>query len=867
MADYRYIVPLLGERIFGRKLLGGKGYHLQQLVYHNFHVPGGFVITTEAFREVMRELVLGERRWSGIEGIAEAVRRVRIPAAIRKEILDAASALRTLTGGALVVRSSATTEDHESGSMAGQAASFMNVLSERDLLRAVRACWASLFTREGITYRSRLVGATDQPEMAVVVQQLVPAHRAGVLFTVDPVLRTRDRMVVSASWGLGETVVSGRASDTVHIERDSGRIVHQEIALKEERLVPGARGGTAARAVPARDARRPVVDRSFAHRLHEVALRVEGAFDAPQDLEWAEWEGRIYLLQTRPVTSAEAPTRVVWSSTYVGEALPGVGTPFTWGFFQSFSRTGMVHAFKGLGCAVPERYAIVGRIRGRVYINISEFMSVASQVPFLTPGMLERLAGGGGAEAAEGTYDQLPRTRFLARFPWTVVTQLLARTVTPARVALWSQRFKQFSRSFGSLRLAALGRDALLEWWERAHRVFEQTGTLTLECSGEFLMSYLVTSMVLKGIGGTEATVWERELFSGLSGIRSAEPGLDLLRMASRVQGMPELARRVAAIPPERLLQELRHGGGDERSLHSALESFLRSHGHRAAREAELSEPRWREDPTFPATMLIRYVESAQLPDAEEMVRQRIEERQAATERVLGELPRPLRPLFLRLLRQAQEAARLREEMRNAVVHTLGFFRTLALETGRRMVQAGLLQEVDDVFFLTREELLGWLKGTVDAGRLPLLTVMRKLEYEALRALPDPPAWFVMEGDHILSSEHAAVLEGETLQGLSGSPGVATGRVAVVRSPAEQGKVQEGDILVAPFTDVGWTPLFLVAGAVVTELGGPLSHSCVVAREYGVPAVVNVGEVTRLLKDGDIVTVDGNRGRVVLKPS
>ena len=403
--------------------------------------------------------------------------------------------------------------------------------------------------------------------------------------------------------------------------------------------------------------------------------------------------------------------------------------------------------------------------------------------------------------------------------------------------------------------------------WDRTHEVFEETGTLTLECSGEFLMGYLITSMALRLALGARSGEAERELFSGLSGIRSAEPGLDLLRMARRIHQIPTLRQRVAESNVAELLSQLSRGNVEERSLHSAFEAFLKGHGHRAAREAEISEPRWREDPTFPLTMLQRYAESTGLPDPEEMVRRRIANREKATTLAAASISPLLRPLFLRLLRQTQEAARLREEMRNAVVHTLGFIRALALETGRRMVSAGLLSQADDVFFLDRLELLEWLKGTEDAGRLPLLAVMRKLEHEALVALPDLPQWFVMEGDHILSDEHEEVQGGRTISGLAGSPGVATGKVAIVLDPSQQHKVAMGDILVAPFTDVGWTPLFLVAGAVVTELCGPLSHSCVVAREYGVPAVVNIPEVTRILRDGDIVTVDGTRGLIVLKQS
>jgi rifampicin phosphotransferase len=865
MPSFRYIVPLTGDRGFGRSILGGKGHNLQRLVYENFHVPGGFVITTEAYREVLRGLVRGARDWDGIEEFGDAVSAVPLPPQLEEEILRAARALKTITGGALVVRSSATSEDHAQGSMAGQAATFMNILTEDELVDSVRGCWASLFGRESLTYRSRGPATTDLPEMAVVVQQLVPADRAGVLFTRDPVSGDGDRMIVSASWGLGETVVAGKASDTVAIDCHSGAILEAEIANKTEQHLPRPEGGTVVESVPTKDATRPVVDHSFAVRLHALGLRVERVFGVPQDIEWAEWSGRLYLLQARPVTANARPRRTVWSNTNVGEALPGVGTPFTWGFIKSFSRKGLVHAFKGLGCTVPEDYPIVGNIRGRVYMNLSEFMSVSSQVPFVTPDTLQRLAGGGGAEALPGTYEAMPRTRFLARFPLTAVSQLLSRTITPARIALWSQRFKAFSREFATRHPGSLSRQELVDWWQRTHDLFEETGTLTLECSGEFLMGYLLTSMALRLAVGARSGQFERELFSGLSGIRSAEPGLDLLRMARRVKQIPSLQKRVAALRVDDLLPKLSAGDVEERSLHSAFEAFLRGHGHRAAREAEISEPRWREDPTFPLLMLQRYVESPDLPDPEEMVRRRIEDRERATRLAASSVTPALRPLFLRLLRQTQEAARLREEMRNSVVHTLGFIRTLALETGRHMVHAGLLSQEEDVFFLDRLELLAWLNGTEDAGRLPLLAVMRKLEHEALVALPDLPQWFVLEGDHIVSDEHAEVQEGRTITGLAGSPGVATGRVAIVRDPSEQQKVAAGDILVAPFTDVGWTPLFLVAGAVVTELGGPLSHSCVVAREYGVPAVVNIKDVTRILQDGDIVTVDGTRGVIVLK--
>lgn len=864
MVRYHYIVPLIGDLSFGRSHLGGKGQNLQRLIDLNCHVPGGFVITTAAFREVLRGVLAANPSLSP-GSLDEAMQRAPIPLAMQEEILDAARKLRTLTGAALVVRSSATAEDHQHSSMAGQAATFMNIVTGEQLLAAVCGCWASLFSRESVLYRSARMEAPPFPEMAVVVQQLVPAHRAGVLFTVDPVTGDEGNFLLSASWGLGETVVSGRAADTVYMDRDGGRVVQAEIAVKEGQLVPARGGGTRLAALAAKRAREPVLDSALCARLHGLAVRLEEAFGEPLDLEWAEWDERLYLLQARPVTAVRTGRpREVFSSSNVGEALPGVGTPFTWSIIHAFARRGLLHAFRGLGCKVPDDYSIIGRIRGRIYLNISEFMSVASQVPFVTPEMLERLAGGGGAEYVGGTFRQLPRTGFLARLPWTIGSTLFARTINPARVALWSPKFKAFTRRFERARLETFSRGDLLRLWDETYAVFENTGTLTLECYGQFLMSYLGISLALKAVLGAEAESTERALFSGLSGIRSAEPGLDLLRMARSIRNMPELRRKVLSTPSGQLLDVLAAGNPAERSLHSATESFLRSHGHRAAREAEVLEPRWREDPGFPLAMLKRYVESDCLPDPEEMVRERMALREKNTQAVLARLPRLSRHPFLRLLGQAQEAARLREEMRNAVVHTLGFFRSLALQVGRRLEEAGTLGHRDDVFFLTREEILEWLAGEGDLGRLPLLVAMRRLEHEALCSLPAPPPWFIMEDDRIMPRQ-TEMLTGRSLRGLPGSPGIATGRVAVVRDLREQSKVRPGDVLVAPFTDVGWTPLFLVASAVVTELGGPLSHSCVVAREYGVPAVVNVNDACSQFEDGTLVSVNGDSGLVVLE--
>ena len=859
-----YIIPLTGDLTVPLELLGGKGYNLQRLVHANFHVPSGFAITTRAYRETVQVILDSGRPWDGAEQFSALVQDTPIPPLIAGEILDAARNLRMLTGGALVARSSATSEDSQHSSMAGQAASFVNLVSDHELLSAVRGCWASLFTREGMTYRSALQPGDDFPEMAVVVQQLIPAWRAGVLFTINPVSGSRDECVISASWGLGETVVSGRESDTFTIDTKSLEIIDRELAVKGRQLVPDSKGGTREEVVQKARADRPVLDDQFCKRLVKLAQRVERVFGSPQDLEWAEWDGRVYLLQARPVTATHRkPRRTVWSNANVGEALPGVGTPYTWSIIHSFSRQGFIHAFRGLGCTVPDDCAIIGNIRGRVYLNLSEFMSVLSQIPFVTPQLMLQVAGGGGGDLLQGTFRKMPRSGFIMRSPFTVARMLLSRAVSPARIALWSQRFKRFQDAFPFDSISQLSRDELGDLLRQIDSVFEDTGTLMLEVSSHFLMDYMGTSLLLKELLGSEARQLERKLLSGLTGVQSAEPGLDLLRMAQRVATSEELVASVLNIAPDKLLPMLKEGTDAQQSLASAIEAFLRSHGHRAAREAELAEPRWSEDPTFPLSVLQKYLQDPRAPDPETMLAERARMRDAVTSEVLGDVPRRFRPLLRRMLNTTRQSARVREQMRDAVVHTMAFYRHFALETGRRLRNQRLLRDANEVFFLTKEELRDFVNGE-DSLAVPVRTAMRRMKHEALLSLPDLPSSFVMEGERPLLSR-VDIAQGMRLPGLAGSPGLATGAAVIVKHPSDGQKVKPGDILVAPFTDVGWTPLFLVAGAVVTELGGPLSHSCVVAREYGVPAVVNVAEATTILKDGDTVTVDGDNGVVLVE--
>ena len=294
------------------------------------------------------------------------------------------------------------------------------------------------------------------------------------------------------------------------------------------------------------------------------------------------------------------------------------------------------------------------------------------------------------------------------------------------------------------------------------------------------------------------------------------------------------------------------------------LDGFLAAHGYRAPLEAEIATPRWGDRPDTVVDLLRSYLQVGEPPDPGSLVKARVRERLKAEAEVRARVGTLGRLLLAVLLPRARDAARLREELRDLVVKTLSIYRKLGLEAGRHLVADGVAGIPDDAFFLGADELFGYLAGRQDAD-LAYRIALRRGQFEIFTRMPDPPPTFYQAGAELvtepLSGDEQAT---GRLSGIAGSPGRVTGRARVLASISDLSRLGYGDVLVTRQTDVGWTPLFLVAGAVVTEMGGPLSHSCVVAREYGKPAVVSLKQATTRIVDGAVITVDGNAGQVIL---
>ena len=842
-----WVVPLRSDIELDARtiqLIGGKATGLLRLMKAGFRVPRSYAVTTEAYRRTIAPHVAG---LGTPEAMADAVLSVTCPDELEAAVRQIHSTY--FSDQPVAVRSSATGEDGERLSFAGQLESMLQVEGEDAVLAAVKTVWASFFCRANLLYRGRVSLDEPPPSVGVVVQEMITPRAAGVMFTSDPVSGDEERLIISAAPGLGQSVVAGFSSETVYVHLPTRRVI---------------------RHVLSDDKRERNLTREDIDALIGAAIRLEKVFEHSQDVEWAIDERGLAYLQSRPITAGSREARSsgpsVWTNANVGEALPGVATPMTWSIIRSFSRRGFEKAFGAMGLSVPRDYELVSSLRGRIYLNLSQFASIISQIPFVKIADLAQVAGAGEAEEVEKWgYQKRSKLGFLARLPLTMSRMAVSQATAPVRARRWQNQFGRQLETFRKLDLTPMTRRELRAVLADIDRAFDKTGIVMLACGSNFLSSYLLTQQLLRRWGGAEAAAKEHHLFSGLRGLASAEPGLELLEIARFIREHRVLMDLFANTASSEHLTEL-DTTSPGRELRKRLDAFLRLYGHRGAREAELSTPRWSETPTFLLEVIRSHLEAPYLPAREALAEQRERFREETTELIRQYFKPGLGLAFRWILGRTQENSRLREATRACVTDSLGMYRQLFLEVGRRLAAERALARQDDVFFLSRGEVEHFLDTGAGIDDFALIVAIRRAEYVAFSESPDPPATFVLGAtDSIPAATRQLPTDTPFLDGLPASPGSVTGRARVIMNPSDGAYLSPGEILVAPFTDVGWTPLFLVAGGVVTDMGGPLSHAAVVAREYGVAAVVNTKEATNLIKTGDLITVDGDAGRVYLK--
>ncbi|MCC7106891.1 MAG: phosphoenolpyruvate synthase [Chloroflexi bacterium] len=842
-------------------LAGGKAANLGELLAAGFPVPAGFCVTTAAYRLAaeaagLSALLAAAQGWSAPELAARA--RAALEAVSLSEELAVAiargyEALSTDgSPAAVAVRSSATAEDLPEASFAGQQDTYLNVVGREALLDAVRRCWASLWTDRAVAYREANAVNQGAVLLAVVVQRMVPARAAGVLFTANPLSGRRRQAVIDAAPGLGEAVVSG--------------------AVNPERFVVNVDEARIAERHPAGP---PVLSDAQALELASVGAAVETHYGAPQDVEWAFGpDSALWLVQTRPITTlfplpagaVASPTRLsVYFSVNVAQGVLGPLTPAgAAGIRRIATGAGWLLGF-GIDRERGPSFAVVAA--DRLFFDLTPVIRnrVGRRVLLALLSIAEARSG----EAVRGVLGD-PR---LAPSPGStplatarLVARLLARTRVPGRVvqalrqpaATRAACHEAVTRLVQSETGEPTSPEAALE---RAERLLERTAPTALRILPVVATGIVCLNLARRLAAGAEAADEVLLATRGLPFNPTTEMNLELWALAASLRQDETSVVLLAATSPRALAA--RYLAGDlPRGIQAGVAAFLARYGFRGVAEIDLGVPRWRDDPTHVFGVLANYLrleDPEQEPDVQ--FRRAAAQAEAAIERVVARTRRhgplgPLRAVVLRfLLERTRALAGIRELPKIAFVRSLSRARELLLVVGATLASRGVLERADDVFLLDFGEARRALVGEEVRGAV----AARQERYAREQRRRLIPRVLLSDGTALYGNEGVGPDDG--LVGTPASPGVYTGPARVILDPAGA-RLEPGEVLVVPSTDPGWTPLFLTAGALVMEMGGMMSHGAVVAREYGIPAVVGALGATTSIKTGQRVTVDGSNGRV-----
>ena len=749
----------------------------------------------------------------------------------------------------VAVRSSATAEDLAGASFAGQQETVLDVRGDEALLAAVVACWASLWSPRAMAYRARQGIPPGAVTMAVVVQRMVDADAAGVMFTVDPVGGRRDEVVIGAAWGLGEAIVSGAVStDDLVVEKSTGRVRSRTTADKQVMTVVTGHGAEE-RPVPEARRRQPVLDDATAAELARLGVRIETHFGAPQDVEWALAGERLVVLQARPVTAlpepaAEPPTdwsvpdpKALYFRASIVEQLPDPLSPLFADLVDPSVTRSLLRFVRELGGGTVLRDGDVGlpTVNGYAYYR------------YTRRGMLRFVRQTGRAvrflfRAAEKRWREDSRPRY------------------GRLVESWRRRPVAALRAGELLAGATELLDAGTEYYTSVQTI------IPLAAGSESVFTGFYQRLVRRA-GDPPASTF-------LLGFDSAPIRADksLHALAEWARGHPALAAAVRTASARRALDDAPVDGVDA-ALWAQWRARFRAHldrfGH-AVYNLDPVNPVPADDPA-PLLDALRFHLGGRAEDPYERQRRLATRREEATADVVARLDPVRRAVFRRLLRAAQRTAPLREDALADVGLAWPLLRRLLLEAGRRLVDAGTVGEPSDVFWLRHTE-LAEAAAELDAGptRAPSLDAaveQRKVLWRGQRKATPPQLLPRATWNRLLDRMMPAVVgdqTGDTLRGVAASSGVVTAPARVLSGPADFGQMQPGEVLVAGITTPAWTALFTLAAAVVTDIGGPLSHSSIVAREYGIPAVLGTGAATKRIRTGQRVRVDGDAGTVRL---
>jgi pyruvate,water dikinase len=842
-------------------VVGGKGANLGELSrIEGIRVPPGFCVTTDAFRLVLARAPsideslerLSRLKPDDHEAILASSAEIRATiesTAIPDDIANAiTNALARLGEHApYAVRSSATAEDLPTASFAGQQDTYLNISGRLGVLAAVSRCWASLFTERAVTYRMRNGIDHRKVLMAVVVQQMVFPHASGILFTADPVSGNRKVVSIDASFGLGEALVSGLVNPDVYKVRD-GEIVAKTIAAKQLAIVAQPLGGTHQRAIAPDQQQQPAMTDTQVVRLAQLGQQIEAHFGRPQDIEWCLVDDDFLVVQSRPITTLYPIPVVADGENHV--------------YVSTGHQQMMTDAIKPLGISIWQLTAAapMHEAGGRIFVDVARalaspagraslFATLGKSDP-LIKGALETIIDRDFIPLVPGAPDAGPPVAEWSAPIETdpaIVDQLIAHGQASIERLTAEIRSKSGTDVF----------DFIVADLEQRKRVAIDPRSMQVIMAG-MASSWWLNDRLEEWIGEKNAA---DTLAQSVPNNVTSEMGLELLDVADAIRPYPEVVAFLRNVRADDFLDELPTLPGGQESR-DAIDAWLGKYGMRGVGEIDVTRPRWSERPAALVPLILGNIRNFERGEAERRFRQGLEAARTKEEELLQRV---------RSLPDGDEKAREVKQMIDRVRTFVGYreypkyflvnryfaYKQGLMKEADRLVESNVLRDREDAFFLTFQELREAVRTNV-------------VDYDLIRDRKDafrvhqsltPPRVLTSEGEMITGAYRRDNVPPGALVGLPVSAGTVEGRARVVFDPAKA-NLEPGDILVTPYTDPSWTPLFVAIKGLITEVGGLMTHGAVIAREYGLPAIVGVEQATRLITDGQRIRVHGTEGYV-----
>lgn len=844
----------------GSEIVGGKGWNLSRLKRYGFNIPIGYVVNANLYKEfidenvinIVNELDNSSNKIDLLEKIQKNIINKSFSVNFKDELLEIYE--NNFKDMKLAIRSSATLEDGSEFSFAGIHSSFLYINGFDNILENIKKCYASLWSLQAYTYRENMKINHLDLKCAVVICQIIPNIKySGVLFTADPVTGRKDIMKISSTEGIAEKLVSGNINpDEITVKRN---YINYDISRNSDKYI--------------------TLNNEQITKLCNIGLKVLwnlGEGQQEQDIEWVYSDEKFWLVQSRPITNLPYPTLdelknspIIWSNGNFKDAIPGVQSNLSHSNLKELIRYIMYKPLERSGLEVPLGMDILRRFKGRMYFDLS-FMQYSYHYLFnLSPTQTNNLVGGHQPEI------NVPKLNILQKISANLNSQKILKTGKDNEKIIYPamDKIKEQMKYYKALDLENISKEKISKYLSEIDNIlnnFAPNFQLANSSSGTSLQ---MLQMLMNLFAKKDSMEISTGLVAGSGIVTSAEQGYRIYDLAKYA----EKDKKVFDYFKSKDFNVNVWKNLNQKSLFIIeLNKFLDDFGHRAVYEGDIINPRWQEDPSFIITQVKLILDSGDINDPRNIAK----ETRKRVENKLSKYPKILGFIAKKLADNARKGASLRERAKSTLAMIQQPIRLLVLRLGDIMVEKKLIEKREDIFHLSKFDINMYVSGEWDGiGAKEIINDIKIRDKNYLNDTPNDVIVTDSKYNEIpLETINNFKVQAEKIKnknkpsniisGIGVSSGVVTAKVRIIKHPLESENLKKGEILVAPSTDPGWTPLFLKASGIIMEIGGYLSHGAIVSREYGIPAVVNIPNILTILKDGQTVTIDGNKGEVIL---